>query len=181
MILINFNSVNTIFEKISIYNKFVNFNFTCPNCYSHNFSFFGSYSRNLIVLHNDAFIDLTINIKRVLCKSCNHTHALIPNFIVPYKVYTKDAIVFCLYKYCNYNNLSKVQNIFNVDRQLILNWKNQFNIYLSFICTFYSSVDIKYILNMLFIDVNFCFEFFIKFMKIFLLNHNGSIFNYIST
>lgn len=181
MILINFNSVNTIFENISIYDKFLNFNFICPKCNSHSFSFFGSYNRNFIVFDKDKPIDFNINIKRVICKDCRATHALIPNFIVPYKIYSKDTIIFCLKK-SNDFNLLYIQNIFNIDRQLILNWKKQFNSYLNFICTFYSVFDDNHtILNKLSNDINFCFDFFIKFRKIFLLNHSGSIFNYVST
>lgn len=180
MILINFNSVNTIFEKISFYNDFINFNFTCPKCSSHNFSFFGSYSRNLVIRENDTLVDYNIDIKRVICKDCHSTHALIPNFIIPYKIYSKNIIVSCLKESLD-SNLSKIQNIFNVYRQLILNWKKQFNNYLNFICTFYSSLNMKCILYKLSNDINFCFEFFIQFNKIFLLNHVGSIFNYVST
>lgn len=180
MILINFNSVNTIFEKISFYNNFINFNFTCPKCSSHNFSFFGSYSRNLVVRENGTFSDYIIDIKRVICKNCHSTHALIPNFIIPYKVYSKDTIIFSLKQSFN-SNLLNIQNIFNIDRQLILNWKKQFNYYLYFICTFYSVHNLDIVFNKLSNDINFCFEFFIKFRKIFLLNHFDSIFNYIST
>lgn len=181
MILINFDSVNTIFEKISIYDKFLNFNFICPKCNSHFFSFFGSYNRNFIVLDKRKTKVFNINIKRVICKDCNSTHALIPNFIIPYKIYSKDTIIFCLKKSLDLNLLN-IQNIFNIDRQLILNWKKQFYSYLNFICTFYSIFNDDYnILNKLSNDINFCFDFFIKFRKIFLLNHSGSIFNYVST
>ena len=180
MILINFNSVNTIFEKISIYDNFVNFKFSCPKCNSHSFSFFGYYNRNFMALINNKPSVFNINIKRVICKTCKATHALIPNFIIPYKIYSKDTIIFCLQK-SNDLHLLNIQDIFNVDRQLILNWKKQFNLYLNFISTFYSIFDTYTILNNLSNDINFCFDFFIKFRKIFLLNHLGSIFNYIST
>ena len=180
MILINFDSVNTISKKISFYKNFINFNFKCPNCFSHNFSFFGSYSRNFIIRENDTLVVYTIDIKRVICKGCHITHALIPNFIIPYKVYTKDIIVICL-KESLESSLSKIQNIFNVSRQLILNWKKQFKNYLNFIYTFYSSQNVNDVLNKLSDDINFCFDFFIKFDKIFLLNHSDAIFNYAST
>ena len=61
----------------------------CPSCGSRgNCVLHGSYKRVLIdVAHGKVCYD-SVEIKRVRCKSCGHTHALLPDYIVPYTTYS---------------------------------------------------------------------------------------------
>lgn len=65
----------------------------CPTCkyegklYSH-----GSYQRNVITEENI----YAINIDRIKCPICKKTHALIPDFLIPYFQYSFKTIKKCL-------------------------------------------------------------------------------------
>lgn len=59
----------------------------CPCCHAKNKLIkYGTYERNLSILEDAEVKDYKISVQRVICKSCNHTHSLLPNFIVPYKI-----------------------------------------------------------------------------------------------
>ena len=59
----------------------------CPCCHARNKLIkYGKYDRNLSILVNNEIENYVVSVQRVICKSCNHTHALLPNFIVPYKI-----------------------------------------------------------------------------------------------
>lgn len=52
----------------------------CPVCQSDKLIKYGKYERNIGIQGEYQ----KINIKRVMCKECGHTHALIPSFILPF-------------------------------------------------------------------------------------------------
>lgn len=59
----------------------------CPCCHAKNKLIkYGGYERNISVLIDNTMENYKVYIPRVLCTSCNHSHALLPNFIVPYKI-----------------------------------------------------------------------------------------------
>lgn len=59
----------------------------CPCCHAKNKLIkYGKYERNLSILEDNDVNNYRISVQRVMCKSCGHTHALLPNFIVPYKI-----------------------------------------------------------------------------------------------
>ena len=93
----------------------------CPYCHAKGKLIkYGTYERNLSVLVDNEVANYRISIQRVICTSCNHTHALLPNFIVPYKIMTifsiaqiaKRASISSAYKLAETINLS-VQMIYS--------------------------------------------------------------------
>lgn len=59
----------------------------CPCCHAKNKLIkYGKYERNISILVDDNVENYRVSVQRVICNSCNHTHALLPNFIVPYKI-----------------------------------------------------------------------------------------------
>lgn len=59
----------------------------CPCCHAKNKLIkFGTYERNLSCLLDNSIENYRVTVNRVICKSCLHTHALLPNFIIPYKI-----------------------------------------------------------------------------------------------
>ena len=69
-------------------------NCKCPKCGAKcNFAYHGSYMRNVSIIQNNKRYDFKVRVTRVICKSCNSTHALIPDFIVPYKIYSRESIL----------------------------------------------------------------------------------------
>lgn len=65
----------------------------CPTCGARgDFVNHGSYVRQAVKLLCDIPVETSLRVRRVLCCSCKHTHALIPTDIVPYCHY---SISFC--------------------------------------------------------------------------------------
>ena len=59
----------------------------CPCCHAKNKLIkYGKYERNISILIDDNVENYRVSVQRVIYNSCNHTHALLPNFIVPYKI-----------------------------------------------------------------------------------------------
>ena len=63
------------------------------SCNSTNVIRWGTYNRGVIYYDdNNVVREKIITIQRVKCKSCNKTHALLPNGIIPYKQLTDEVI-----------------------------------------------------------------------------------------
>lgn len=61
----------------------------CPTCGAkHLCSFHASYVRDMIVIENSAVVFHNVSISRVICSSCEHTHALLPDVLIPYGSYS---------------------------------------------------------------------------------------------
>lgn len=70
-----------------------NFNLgECPFCNNTSYEKHGTYERNIISYNNGKKLENKIKIKRVRCKKCKRTHAIIPIFIVPYKIHNIEYI-----------------------------------------------------------------------------------------
>lgn len=59
----------------------------CPHCGAKRpqWSEFDPYERYLISYENGVTITRRISVPRIMCSSCGHTHAVLPEIIVPYK------------------------------------------------------------------------------------------------
>lgn len=67
----------------------------CPKCKAKsNFSFHGSYVRNISFIREDKIYDFKVTVSRAICNSCGSTHALLPSFIVPYKIFSQESILY---------------------------------------------------------------------------------------
>ena len=65
----------------------------CPFCRARKkLVKFGSYHRNISCIIDDMIENYSVSVHRVKCNSCNHTHALLPCFLVPYKIMTLSSI-----------------------------------------------------------------------------------------
>lgn len=61
----------------------------CPKCKAKgHLTFHDGYSRNLVAYENGEIEENLIIARRVICSSCNTTHAILPDVIVPYKSYS---------------------------------------------------------------------------------------------
>ena len=61
----------------------------CPYCNSKgNLIFHDSYSRYMVSLKNNCPVTVVLRIPRVKCTSCGHTHALLPEMLIPYSSYS---------------------------------------------------------------------------------------------
>ena len=65
----------------------------CPSCGAkYKLVKYGSYHRNISCIIDDTIENYFVSVHRIICTSCNHTHALLPNFIVPYKIMALSSI-----------------------------------------------------------------------------------------
>ena len=72
--------------------KFLSAN--CPKCGNVHLKLFcSSYARNIIFKINNILIKVKLVVPRVICENCGSTHAILPDFCVPMKQYSKDAII----------------------------------------------------------------------------------------
>jgi glutaredoxin len=61
----------------------------CPHCKARgSLDAHDSYRRNIIYLKDDAAAEARITIRRLACRSCDKTHALLPEGLVPYSPFS---------------------------------------------------------------------------------------------
>jgi transposase-like protein len=61
----------------------------CPHCKARgSLDAHDSYKRNIVYLKDDAAAETRIVIRRLICKSCDKTHALLPEGVVPYSPFS---------------------------------------------------------------------------------------------
>lgn len=102
--MITFNSINDNTYNQEIYNNDIhNLNLDNVKCTCGsigNFFYHASYKRYLVLDNGE--IQLTIT--RVKCRSCNKTHALLPNIIIPYRIISNPIIIKLIQSYCDVSN-----------------------------------------------------------------------------
>ena len=84
-----------LLNLIHDYERTDNFGYIeCPNCHSDKLIKYGTYERNIGIQGEFE----KINIKRVMCKECEKTHALIPSFILPFYQNERSFVIFSVTK-----------------------------------------------------------------------------------
>ena len=129
MIILNLKNINPKIKKNSNLNKLSFENIVnhyenlsndgpieCPCCGSTDFIKWGSYERNVIYEKNGILVSKIVKIRRVKCKSCNHTHALMPDGIVPFKQFSLGIIINCLTN----------KNTYDISQNVIDRWIKQY-------------------------------------------------------
>lgn len=118
----NINILNQINYDTSIENLPIN-TVRCPKCHQkQGYIWFGTYKRHIFQI----LVLMPICIRRVKCKHCGATHALLPSCIVPYsRISLNDQIEFILSK-----SINDAQDIFiskNLDESHYHYVRNQYN------------------------------------------------------
>lgn len=91
----------------------------CPSCHAKNKLIkYGKYERNISILVDDSIQNYTVSVQRLICTSCNHTHALLPNFVVPYKIMALCSITQIVQR-ASISSAYKLAEIINISVQLI--------------------------------------------------------------
>ncbi len=91
----------------------------CPCCKAKNKLIkYGKYDRNVSFLVNDCVENYSVAVQRVICNSCEHTHALLPNFIVPYKIISLFSIAQIVQR-ASISSVYKLAEIINLSFQVI--------------------------------------------------------------
>ena len=121
---INFNELyaETIFPAFM--EKYIPQTEVCPFCGSSGYCrFFASYDRVLVDFTNGHIHQRLVRIRRIRCESCGHTHAILPDFIVPYCQYSLSLILQVLRMY--FLRLKTVRGLcdaFGISPQLLYKW-----------------------------------------------------------
>ena len=91
----------------------------CPCCHAKNKLIkYGKYIRNISFLVDNNIENYKVSVQRVICCSCNHTHALLPNFIVPYKIMALFSIAQIVQK-ASISSAYKLAEVINLSVQII--------------------------------------------------------------
>ena len=87
--------------------------YTCPKCGAkHALTRHGCYERNILLIDELGIIeDRRMVVLRVKCSSCKTTHAILPNDIIPYCIYSFSFILKVLAAY--YSGHHKVEEIYS--------------------------------------------------------------------
>lgn len=85
----------------------------------------GHYSRNYLIHKEDlAGTGIKIHIQRVLCRRCDHSHALLPEEIVPYGQFSIVFILWVLSAYYLENmSMNAVCKAYGISVQQLKRWK----------------------------------------------------------
>ena len=146
--LFNLNKINIVKREIKRYEEECNYGYIeCPCCGSDKLTFHGSYERNVIV-YSEYF---KIKIKRVMCKECGKTHALIPYFLIPYYQHEKTFIYrVCIEKILKETGVCKLSSKVEISRQLLYQWNKIFVIHIRYLLTTLSrslKLSLEYLIN----------------------------------
>jgi len=99
----------------------------CPKCRAlGRLMSYGGYFRRLISRKEDEITDSLIYTLRFKCKSCNSTHALLPDVLIPYSRYSLRFKLLALIAY--FERKTTVVNIcesFNIAVSTLYEWKKQ--------------------------------------------------------
>ena len=144
------NKFKIVQKEIKQYEKEKNFGYLeCPHCKSDKLIGHGSYQRNVIINNHD----LKIKIKRVRCKNCGRTHALIPYFLVTYFQHEKTLIYrVCIELILKHLGICELANQVEVSRQILYQWKKRFLRHVAYLLTTFPNQrtlksTLKYLLN----------------------------------
>ena len=146
--LYNLNKINIVKREIKKYEKECNYGYIeCPCCGSDKLISYGGYERNVIVYNTYT----RIKIKRVMCKGCGKTHALIPYFLIPYYQHEKTFIYrVCIEKINKGTGICKLSNKVKISRQVLYQWMKMFVIHIRYLLTTLSTTlkeSLKYLIN----------------------------------
>lgn len=94
---------------------------SCGNCAPH-----GSYRRCVVDFVGGKTVYTSIRVRRVRCSSCGHTHAILPEFIVPYTTYSLFFILRVLAAYFRRCPVEQVCRRFSISPSMLYQWKALF-------------------------------------------------------
>ena len=100
----------------------------CPSCHSKgNLIPHGTYRRNIIDFTNGKTTYHKISVRRLKCLSCGHTHAVLPDIIVPYAQYSLFFLLRVLGEYfLHWKTVSEICLVYNITPSMLYRWKALF-------------------------------------------------------
>lgn len=114
----------------------------CPFCHSSGNCIRHGYYQRYIIHSLDDRNSSSLRHSRILrvkCKSCRHTHAVLPDFIIPYRTHSLVFIVRVLLEFFGKTmSINQICDYFSLSKQLFQKWKS---IYLKHRLNFLGSME----------------------------------------
>ena len=132
VILCKLNSLNlsdnALFNRY--YSNFKPSQYVCPHCECRGiFSYHSDYSRSMISFINGDRCESTVSVPRVICQ-CGHTHALIPDHLIPYGSYSLRFILVILQLFMSRHcNVAAFCDKWQISISTIYYWKHLFTLH----------------------------------------------------
>lgn len=97
----------------------------CPACGAKRpkWSFHDTYPRYLIAYETQGTVEDTIEITRIACSSCKHTHAILPEIIIPYSPYSLLFILSVLKDYFSGMKVMDICEKYEINTSMLYKWK----------------------------------------------------------
>lgn len=98
---------------------------TCPSCGAKGqCRIYASYERYIVDLADGKVVSEKIRIIRVLC-TCGHTHAILPDFIIPYRQYSLPFILFILKIWFSHSmTADAIEDTYGVSYKILARWRD---------------------------------------------------------
>ena len=104
----------------------------CPFCGAKHpeWSYHDSYGRYLISFEMGTSVTYDIDISRIICSSCNHTHAILPEIIIPYSSYSLIFVLSVLRDYyLSHMTVLSLCDKYQISPSTLYAWKRLFAIH----------------------------------------------------
>lgn len=100
----------------------------CPCCGAKGCLFsHASYARDLITIEHGKVCYHSITIPRVICSSCGHTHAILPDVLIPYGSYSLRFILTVLRAFfLRKETIDSLCSRYQLSRSTLYSWRNLF-------------------------------------------------------
>lgn len=96
----------------------------CGSCGPH--SIYSSYNRTMITFSGGHRANLEVSIPRIKCH-CGHTHAIIPDVLIPYGSYSLRFILIVLFKYLVRScSISELCDKYQISKSTLYEWIHLF-------------------------------------------------------
>ena len=108
--------------------KFSPFKEACPFCHaSGTLDSFASYERTVVDIVDGTIVYNRIMVQRLICSSCGHTHAVLPDFLIPYCQYSLPFILRVLWTYFTGNKtIAELCKQVQITPSMLYRWKALF-------------------------------------------------------
>ncbi|WP_141400949.1 DUF6431 domain-containing protein [Lacrimispora amygdalina] len=100
----------------------------CPICHSKgNCKIHASYSRSIIDIIHGKPVYQDICVTRIICESCGHSHAILPDTIIPYSQYGIFFILRVLAEYFTHlKTVASLCEAYNITPSMLYRWRDMF-------------------------------------------------------
>ena len=116
---------------------------SCPKCHAiGRFNMHGDYSRHVIYFSGGGFVHTRLEIKRVKCKSCKSTHAVMPRDIIPYRLLALTAALYILFdRFLTLTPVLRIAGAFSFSHQFVYSALYTFDRFRERLTFFFKELD----------------------------------------